>query len=156
MLKRVYNHRPLSKETKKKISDAHMGLRHSKETKKKMSASHTGMIGYWRNKKRPEMTGKNNPFYGMDKFGKNNSMWKGGKIKDKNGYVFLLKHNHPFSHKTGYIKRSRLVMEKKLGRYLTPEEVVHHINEIKDDDRPENLQLFANKSEHIKFHKINS
>ena len=47
-------------------------------------------------------------------------------------------------------------MEKMLGRYLKPEEVVHHKNKLRDDDSPKNLKLFANKSKHIKFHKINS
>jgi len=43
-------------------------------------------------------------------------------------------------------------MEKHIGRYLTPEEVVHHINEIKTDNRIENLMLFKNANEHTKFH----
>jgi len=44
-------------------------------------------------------------------------------------------------------------MEEKLGRYLTKKEVVHHINRITDDNRIENLMLFANSLEHLKHHK---
>jgi hypothetical protein len=43
-------------------------------------------------------------------------------------------------------------MECKIGRYLTEEECVHHIDGNKANNDPENLMLFNNNSEHIKYH----
>lgn len=73
-------------------------------------------------------------------------------LETSQGYIIIKKPKHPLSNCNGYIKRCRLVMEKHLGRYLKPKEVVHHINEIKDDDKIENLKLFENETKHQKYH----
>ncbi len=87
------------------------------------------------------------------KRGKDSTAWKGGRTKHGQGYVLVKQPNHPFVARNGYIFEHRLVMEKHLGRYLTPKEVVHHKNEIRDDNQIENLMVFKNAIYHFWFHK---
>lgn len=89
-----------------------------------------------------------------------NTLFKKGQIphnyqgykKSSQGYILLQDSSHPNANKDGYVKRANIVMEEKIGRFLTSEEVVHHIDENKLNDSPENLMLFSSNSEHIKFH----
>ena len=85
--------------------------------------------------------------------GEKNSNWKGGR-NIHNGYVLIYNPKHSTATKQGYVLEHRLLMEKKLGRYLTKEEVVHHENGIGDDNRIENLKLFKNQNEHVKYHHL--
>jgi len=71
--------------------------------------------------------------------------------KNAQGYIMEYCPNHPHQQ-CMYVQQHRLVMERYIGRYLTPKEVVHHINEIKTDNRIENLMLLANNGEHTKLH----
>ena len=50
-------------------------------------------------------------------------------------------------------RQHRLVMEEKLGRKLKPGEVVHHKNEVKTDNDPDNLEL-TSRSAHQKTHNL--
>jgi hypothetical protein len=50
-----------------------------------------------------------------------------------------------------YTKRAYLVAEQKIGRLLLPDEIVHHINGKKDDDRPENISVLT-RQDHAKIH----
>lgn len=84
--------------------------------------------------------------------GKKHPLWNGGIKIDKDGYILVWMKKHPYKDSRNYIRKHRLVMEKKLGRYLKPREIVHHINENESDNRINNLMLFKNNSEHLKWH----
>lgn len=47
----------------------------------------------------------------------------------------------------------RLIIERYLERKLKDTEIVHHLNEINDDDRTANLAVFIDTAHHTKFHK---
>ena len=95
---------------------------------------------FWLGKKRPNIAGEHN------------HNWKGGKMI-QNSYICVLCPTHPKAKsKKGYVYKHRLVMEKKLKRYLKPKEIVHHINGNKLDNSIKNLKLL-NRGNHNKFHK---
>jgi len=48
---------------------------------------------------------------------------------------------------------SRLIIERYLERKLKDTEIVHHLNEVNDDDRTANLAVFVDVAHHAKFHK---
>jgi hypothetical protein len=84
--------------------------------------------------------------------GKRNGRWKGGRRINHDGYIQICCYNHPYRDARGYVFEHRLVMEKKLGRYLTAEEVVHHKDYDRKNNKIENLVLFPNQKAHIAWH----
>jgi hypothetical protein len=69
------------------------------------------------------------------------------------GYIYQLAPDHPRRSKHGYVAQHRLVMEKKIGRYLLASEHVHHKNHVRHDNRPDNLELLDGK-EHNRRHAL--
>lgn len=76
----------------------------------------------------------------------NNPNWKGGITQDGSGYI--VERDEDGKQR----RQHRLVMERHLGRKLTPDEVVHHKNHDRSDNRIENLELYSSHSEHMKEH----
>jgi len=135
----------LSKEHREKISNALKGRKFSKETLLKMSNSMKG-------KKLSEETKEKISKACGGRYGSSSSHWKGGKTKN-NGYIYLKNPEHLFCNNQRYVLEHRLIMEKFLGRLLKLEEVVHHKNNVRDDNRIENLMLFEDDIEHRKYHR---
>ena len=73
--------------------------------------------------------------------------WKGGKITTY-GYTLVKNRQHPNASKDGYIAEHRLIMAEILGRPLKDNELVHHKNGIRDDNRIENLELLTYSNHH--------
>ena len=84
--------------------------------------------------------------------GENHSSWKGGRILTSTGYYIIWIKDHPFANPKGYVPEHRLVVESVVGRYLKPEEVVHHIDKTRSNNSPDNLMLCKSNSEHLLVH----
>ena len=90
---------------------------------------------------------------GRFKKGKEHSNWKGGSFKQKE-YVFVkveeesefISMAKKFGNSSFYILEHRLMIAKKIKRPLSRDEIVHHLNGIKHDNRIENLALVTNQT----------
>ncbi len=92
--------------------------------------------------------------------GEKHPSWKGGEFFHQ-GYRYVLIANLspedqalaramvPNDH---YVREHRLVMARLLGRPLKKSETVHHINGVKDDNKPENLELLGTAA-HSRQHR---
>jgi hypothetical protein len=68
------------------------------------------------------------------------------------GYYYIYMPSHPNAIKNNrYIAEHRYIAEQKIGRYLSKNEIAHHINGIKTDNRIENIEVLT-ISEHCKLH----
>lgn len=143
--------RKLSKETRLKMSLAAKKRMQIPEIKKKATAHFIGNkynVGRKLTEEhKKKMSESLKAVFAITK----GASWKGGEYKNQQDYILVLRHDHPYSAKSGYIMKHRLVMEEYLDRYLSKEEVVHHKNGIVNDNRIENLELLT-PSEHSRIH----
>lgn len=71
-----------------------------------------------------------------------NGRWVDGTTRHTKGYSYRRQPDHPRAY-NGYVLEHIVVMEEMIGRSLLPKETVHHMNGIKSDNRPENLELWV-------------
>lgn len=81
--------------------------------------------------------------------GQSHPKWNGGVKVNKSGVFIRL---NPGTSYARYEKLARVLVAENIGRKLTPEEVVHHLNGENKDNRLENLLLLPNQSEHARLH----
>lgn len=126
----IYQHKPHSEITKIKLSIAKLG---NKNPSKRLDV-------------RLKMSERT--------LGEKNHFWKGGIKKTTQGYKEIYMPEHPFAQKGKYIREHRYMAEAILGRFLQPSEVIHHIDENKENNLSENLYYFRNSKAHQRFHEF--
>lgn len=72
-----------------------------------------------------------------------------------NNYIGYYIPNHHLANKSGIVYEHLLMAEAMLDRRLLKEEVVHHKDENRENNKFSNLIVFKNKSEHTKYHQYN-
>lgn len=86
--------------------------------------------------------------------GHNHPNWKGGRSVNCQGYVTVPAKDHPNAMPNGRILEHRLVAEKKLGRLLESNEVVHHIDGNKENNDPSNLVVFTREKHNLTHREL--
>jgi hypothetical protein len=88
----------------------------------------------------------------IPRYGSDNSMYKGGRIiTTDEGYVKIMKPEHPHANKYGYVFEHRIVYEEYYKCCLLHWIDIHHIDKNKQNNDIKNL-LPVTKSQHRRYH----
>lgn len=85
--------------------------------------------------------------------GEKASQWKGGQYQRRDGYRFIMQPDHPRAAHKGHVLEHLIVAEKALGKSLPVGAEVHHVNEIKSDNRNNNLVICQDTAYHQLLHQ---
>lgn len=77
--------------------------------------------------------------------------YKGGRTAIVNGYVFEFLPEHPARNAWGFVRQHQLVAEDMIGRPMAKGEVVHHADENRSNNDPENLRVMHFR-DHLRLH----
>lgn len=81
-------------------------------------------------------------------------MWKVKKLVSKGDYIYAVVPEHPKATKIGkYVLFHRIIMENYLKRMLEDDEIVHHLNGNRHDNRLSNLELLRN-ADRVRMHQL--
>ena len=81
----------------------------------------------------------------------NTDMFHKGYLVTWNGYVKKRVTGHPRADSKGYVAAHTLVMEEHMGRYLTDNEIVHHVDFNRHNNEIQNL-VVMDREEHRSMH----
>lgn len=111
----------------------------------------------WQERERKKRIAAGLPLDGRGKHGHHarsvkSYLWNDGRLATKQGYVLIrVGRRHPLADPNGYVRESLLVWVSAGNPPPKENELLHHKDENKDDDRIENLEL-KTKSGHNTHH----
>lgn len=103
-----------------------------------------------RNQRCKSCGGKLASLFLIRRYGTENPAWKGGRVK-LGDYIGIRQPNHLSSNRKGYVLEHILIWERIHNKPLPKGWVIHHLNGIKDDNRPRNLLALPRKGHHTEL-----
>ena len=154
MVKQIKEKRVVSKETRKRMSDAAKNRKLSPEMaaqkSEKISKAKKGKTAWNKGLSNPNATKNLGRYAEKGLCGEKSSNWKGGKVK-VGGYWYIYDKKLGTQFGGNYIKRANLVWFEEHGELIKPPFFLHHLDNNRENDKINNL-LKINLSKHSEKH----